>query len=165
MIGKLKETGMKNLGIGLAVLLILSAAFRYGIGTVLIYDNKELLPILRTEVAAAFRFYNVLPATLLPAAAFVWMYISYALAAKGVDYGVAARERRHAVVPGAVLIVGQAFLLAAMRQAAAGRLQQGERTYENTIMSAFVAAGIISILLDVILYLFASIKWKPDRLV
>ncbi len=122
------------------------------------------MPILRDEAAAAFRFYNVFPAMLLPVLAFVWMYINYAWAAKGVDYAVEGRKRIHAVVPGAALVVAQALLLAVMRYVAAGRLQQGERTYENTIMSAFVAAGIVSILLDLAMYGIASVRLKPDRM-
>lgn len=161
---KLKEAGIRNLVIGLLGILVLSMGLRYGLGTWLVYDKESLLKLMYTETAQMLRIRNIFPGCVLPAVAFVWMYLNYSKAIDGTSPHVTAGEKIHSLIPGIVLFVAEAVIVVVLYLVLPGALSQEELMFEYMIMNAFLSAAIAGAVADLILYAMAVVFLKPDIL-
>lgn len=161
---RLKEAGIRNLLLGLAILMVASAGLRYLLGTWLVYNNEALLDIMYDETAAALRFRNVIPGMILPVIAFVWMYLNYAGAIDWRAPHVTAHEKRHAVIPGIVLVVAEFLLLVVWYYLTPGMLSMEEFIYRFTIVGEVLKASLAGAGVDILLYVLSALFLKPDIL-
>lgn len=160
---KLKQVGITHLIIGLVLITALSLASRWWIADSTFYMNASLVDILFDESASRLRDMCLYP-FILGLLTFVWMYLWYTHDADPRNFRVAGRQKKNALIPGAVLVVVELVVaLLVLPLIATGQLQAEELAYEGQILAAYRNTNLFCMMVDVVLYALAAFFLRPDR--